>query len=184
MSALARLIEYRCNEPGTFESISETPLIDAMFSNKEPKSGTSGTLSWTVDVYNPATGDDFAMFLKEINLPDGTSRPYSVWLSDEYPSTLVGLCKSLSLDMRIIDPAWIGKKLRGLRDFPEPMGDFLAKIPGSEKMETQPSTVAYIAKLIIHRYHMLGILDKEGYPISDMGIFSNSESVPLNLNCS
>jgi ribonucleoside-diphosphate reductase alpha chain len=39
-------------------------LLNAMFSRKEPKSGADGTLSWTVDILNPATGDDYAMFVK------------------------------------------------------------------------------------------------------------------------
>ena len=51
-----------------------------MFSRKEPKSGVDGTLS-DVDILNPATGDDFAMFVKECVLPDGSKRPFSVWLS-------------------------------------------------------------------------------------------------------
>jgi hypothetical protein len=40
---------------------------------KEPKTGTDGTMSWTVDVLNPRTGDDFVLGLKEITLPDGVS---------------------------------------------------------------------------------------------------------------
>lgn len=187
VSALARLVSHRCNELGVFETLdeqlfsAEAPLLDAMFSAKEPKSGTDGTLSWTVDVSNPATGDDFALFLKELVLPDGSHRPYSMWMSGEYPNAFVGLCKSLSLDMRIIDPAWIGKKLRSLRNFPEPQGDFMARIPGLNKMENQPSTVAYIARLIIHRYQMLGILDADGYPVTDMGIFDH-QSEPARKN--
>ena len=70
-----------------------------------------------------------------------------------------GLTKSLSLDMRVIDPAWIGKKLRGLKDLPEAQGDFFAREPGSEKQAVQPSTLAYVARLLIHRYAMLGVLD-------------------------
>ena len=135
-----------------------------MFSRKEPKSGADGTLSWTVDILNPATGDDFAMFVKECVLPDGTKRPFSVWLSGAYPLEFNGLTKSLSLDMRVIDPAWIGKKLRGLKDLPEAQGDFFARVPGSEKQAVQPSTLAYVARLLIHRYAMLGVLDAEGYP--------------------
>ena len=54
-----------------------------------------------------------------------------MWLSGEYPRALDGLCKILSLDMRVIDPAWIGMKLRKLLDFPEPLGDFMAFVPGS-----------------------------------------------------
>ena len=173
VSALAQLIEYRCNDLGVFSEFNETPLLDAMFSNKEPKSGTDGTLSWTVDINNPATGDDFVLFLKELILPDGTHRPFSMWLSGDYPKAFDGLCKSLSLDMRVIDPAWIGKKLRSLSSFPEPQGDFLAKLPGSKKMVNQPSTIAYIARLILHRYKMLGILNNEGYPVNDMGLFES-----------
>ena len=54
-----------------------------------------------MDVFNPATGDDFVMWMKEITLPDGQTRPYSVWLSGHYPAALDGL-QTLSLDMRVI----------------------------------------------------------------------------------
>jgi ribonucleoside-diphosphate reductase alpha chain len=145
-------------------------VLDAMFALKEPKTGTDGTMSWTVDVLNPRTGDDFVLGLKEITLPDGITRPYSVWLSGEYPRALDGLCKMLSLDMRVLDPAWVGMKLRKLLDFPEPLGDFMAFVPGSRKQETFPSTVSYLGRLILHRYAMLGILDDDGRPKQQMGI--------------
>jgi ribonucleoside-diphosphate reductase alpha chain len=87
-----------------------------------------------------------------------------------YPKALDGLCKLLSLDMRIIDPAWIGMKLRKLLSYDEPLGDFMARVPGAERQENYLSTVAYVARLIIHRYAMLGILDERGFPVSDMGV--------------
>jgi ribonucleoside-diphosphate reductase alpha chain len=127
-------------------------------------------MSWTVDVHNPRTGDDFVLGLKEIALPEGTTRPYSMWLSGEYPRALDGLCKLLSLDMRVVDPAWIGMKLKKLLDFPEPLGDFLAFVPGSRKQQSYPSTVSYVARLILHRYAMLDILDADGVPLQKMGI--------------
>ena len=86
---------------------------------KEPKAGPDGTLSWTVDVINHATGDDFVLFLKELVMPDGQRRPYSMWLAGEYPRVFDGLCKALSLDMRVLDPAWIGMKLRKLLNYSE-----------------------------------------------------------------
>ena len=175
VSALAKLVAHRCKELGAFDSQMATPLVDAMFSRKEPKSGVDGTLSWTVDVDNPATGDDFAMFVKECVMPDGTHRPYSVWLSGVYPLEFNGLTKSLSLDMRVVDPAWIGKKLRGLADVAEPQGDFFARVPGSEKQAIQPSSVAYIARLLIHRYNMHGLLTEDGYPINAMGLLKIDE---------
>ena len=72
VSAFAQVVRYRCEALGVFDGPDgETPLVDAMFSRKEPKSGVDGTLCWTVDILNPATGDDFAMFVKECVLPDG-----------------------------------------------------------------------------------------------------------------
>ncbi|MEO8142720.1 MAG: adenosylcobalamin-dependent ribonucleoside-diphosphate reductase, partial [Betaproteobacteria bacterium] len=175
VSAFSQIILYRTKELKAFHD-GPTPLLDAMFSLKEPKTGTDGTMSWTVDVLNPRTGDDFVLGLKEIALPAmegypaGVTRPYSMWLSGEYPRALDGLCKILSLDMRVLDPAWIGMKLRKLLDFPEPLGDFMAFVPGSKKQETFPSTVSYVARLIMHRYAMLGILGENGLPVRQMGL--------------
>ena len=175
VSAFSQLIHHRCRELNVFHD-GPCPLLDAMFSLKEPKTGTDGTMSWTVDVLNPRTGDDFVLGLKEIALPAmegypaGVTRPYSMWLSGEYPRALDGLCKILSLDMRVLDPAWIGMKLRKLLDFPEPLGDFMAFVPGSKKQQTFPSTVSYVARLILHRYAMLGILGEDGLPLHQMGI--------------
>lgn len=174
MAGLARLVHYRCEELGVFEdavmAIAGTPVLDALMSPKEPKTGPDGTLSWTVDVLNPATGDDFVMGVKELVLPNGSRRPYSVWLSGEYPRVLDGLCKSLSFDMRVIDPAWIGAKLRQPLDFPEARGDFLAWVPGQKRKANYPSTVAYLARLLIHRYAMLSVLDEDGYPVEEMSL--------------
>lgn len=162
VAALTWLVAYHCAKIGWFNGEGDSTLTSAMMFRKEPKTGTGGTLSWTVDVKNPATGDDFVLFVKELEMPDGTRRPYSVWLAGEYPKTFDGLCKLLSIDMRIVDPAWIGMKLRKLLTYKEPQGDFLAKVPGSEKQQNFPSTVAYTARLLLHRYAQLGILDEEG----------------------
>jgi ribonucleoside-diphosphate reductase alpha chain len=170
VSAVAQIVRYRCEQLGALALDGPTPVLDSMFSLKEPKTGTDGTLSWTVDVQNPASGEDFVLGLKEITLPDGVTRPYSVWLSGNYPRALDGLTRVLSLDMRVMDPAWIGMKLRKLLNYPEPLGDFMAFVPGTRRQQNWPSTVAYMARLIIHRYAMLGILDENGYPTREMGI--------------
>jgi len=189
VAAFAQVIRWRVEQlnaglAGDFslmEAQGASPVLDSMFSLKEPKTGPDGTMSWTVDVLNPRTGDDFVLGLKEITLPDGVTRPYSVWLSGEYPRALDGLCKILSLDMRVLDPAWVGMKLRKLLDFPEPLGDFMAFVPGSRKQQTFPSTVSYLARLILHRYAMLGLLDEDGRPKQQMGILQapSQESVPV-----
>ncbi len=177
VAAFAHLLKYRIEELGALEICdgANTPMMDALFAKKEPKTGTDGTMSWTVDVSNAGSGDDFVLGLKELVLPDGQRRPYSMWLSGVYPRALDGLCKVLSLDMRVIDPAWIGMKLRKLLNFGEPLGDFMARVPGGAKMESYPSTVSYVAKLIIHRYAMLGILDESGYPVQQMGVLEIPE---------
>ena len=185
VSALAQVVRWRVEQLGALTQGGQTPVLDAMFSLKEPKTGTDGTMSWTVDVLNPGTGDDFVLGLKEITLPAdpeapgmaGVTRPYSMWLSGEYPRALDGLCKLLSLDMRVLDPAWIGMKLRKLIDYPEPLGDFMAFVPGEKRQQTWPSTVAYVARLIIHRYAMLGILREDGQPIRQSG-FQGEPTAP------
>jgi ribonucleoside-diphosphate reductase alpha chain len=177
VAAFAHLLKYRIEALGALE-VSEgmtTPMMDALFARKEPKTGTDGTMSWTVDIANAGSGDDFVLGLKELVLPDGQRRPYSMWLSGVYPRALDGLCKLLSLDMRVIDPAWIGMKLRKLLNFGEPLGDFMARVPVGARMQSYPSTVSYVASLIIHRYSMLGVLDEHGYPVKQMGVLEIPE---------
>ncbi len=190
VSAFAQIVRWRVEQlhAGLDSDFSlsggegPTPVMDALFALKEPKTGPDGTISWTVDVLNPRTGDDFVLGLKEISLPDGNTRPYSMWLSGEYPRAFDGLCKILSLDMRVLDPAWIGMKLKKLLEFPEPLGDFMAFVPGSRRQQTYPSTVSYLARLILHRYQMLGLLGEDGAPKQQMGILeSPSEKRPLIL---
>ena len=173
VSAMAQVVRWRCEQLKAFDSHARTPVLDHMFSVDEPRTGTDGTLSWTVDVVNPASGDEFVLGLKEIQLPDGTTRPYSIWLSGHYPRALDGLTRILSLDMRVIDPAWIGMKLRKLLDYSEPLGDFMAFVPGERRQQNWPSTVAYMARLVIHRYAMLGVLDERGYPMREMGVLES-----------
>jgi ribonucleoside-diphosphate reductase alpha chain len=177
VAAFARIVNWRVEQLGGLTPRDDrSPVLDALFAKKEPKTGTDGTMSWSVDVFNANTDDDFVLVLKELVLPSGQRRPYSVWMAGSYPRSLDGLCKLLSLDMRVIDPAWIGMKLRKLLSYAEPLGDFMARVPGGEKQRNWPSTVAYVAQLMIHRYAMLGVLDERGYPIDEMGVLENPEA--------
>jgi ribonucleoside-diphosphate reductase alpha chain len=173
VSATAQVVRWRCEKLAAFEGAGDSPLLDALFSLEEPRTGTDGTLAWTVDIANPASGEEFVLGLKEMHMPDGGTRPYSMWLSGHYPRALDGLAKLLSLDMRVVDPAWIGMKLRKLLDYSEPLGDFMAFVPGQRRQQNWPSTVAYLARLVIHRYSMLGVLDENGYPKQEMGILES-----------
>jgi ribonucleoside-diphosphate reductase alpha chain len=181
VAATAAVIRWRCEQLGALGDAAEagpTPVLDAMFSREEPRTGTSGTLAWAVDVDNPATSETFTLTLKEVTLAardgDGgaVTRPCAVGFAGNYPRALDGLARLLSLDMRVLDPAWIGMKLRKLLNVGEPLGHFMAPVPGERRQQVWPSTVAYIARLIIHRYAMLGLLDEQGLPTREMGILA------------
>jgi ribonucleoside-diphosphate reductase alpha chain len=185
VAGFANLLKWRIEQLGAWEDDSSpTPLVNALMFKREPKTGTDGTLSWTVDVRNDVTGDDFVLGLKELEFDavgQGAAhvlrRPYSMWLAGEYPRVLDGLCKVLSIDMQVIDPAWIALKLRKLLSFAEARGDFMARVPGEDRAQTWPSTVAYVAALILHRYKVLGILDDNGMPRNATGIVEASKPV-------
>ena len=181
VSAFANIVSLRCEQLGVFDNLDQhpTPMLNALFSKKEPKAGPLGTMSWTVDVSNANTGDDFVLGVKELHLPDGSRRPYSIWLAGEYPKVLDGLCKLISLDMRVVDANWIGLKLKKLLNFGEQNGEFWAPMPGAERSTQYPSTVAYIATLLLHRYKVLGILDDEGRAIQSAGILSLPNAAKL-----
>jgi ribonucleoside-diphosphate reductase alpha chain len=49
----------------------------------------------------------------------------------------------------------------------------MAFVPGSRKQQTFPSTLSYVARLILHRYAMLGLLDEAGLSRSQMGILES-----------
>ena len=193
VAATAAVIRWRCEQLQAMRSANSsthgnapTPVMDAMFSVAEPLTGPSGTLAWAVDIDNPATGEAFTLTLKEVTLPgpDGSTvtRPCAVGFSGNYPRALDGLARLLSLDMRVIDPAWIGMKLRKLLNYAEPLGHFMAFVPGlphgQRRQQTWPSTVAYLARLIIHRYAMLGVLSEDGYPLRSMGVLESATGKP------
>ncbi|ACB36508.1 ribonucleoside-diphosphate reductase, adenosylcobalamin-dependent [Leptothrix cholodnii SP-6] len=176
VAATAAVIRWRCEQLGALQEGGPTPVLDAMFSRDEPRTGTDGTLAWAVDIHNPATGEEFTLTLKEVTLPtpEGghVTRPCAIGFAGNYPRALDGLARLLSLDMRVIDPAWIGMKLRKLLNVGEPLGHFMAPIPGQKRQQIWPSTVAYVARLVIHRYAMLGVLTEEGEPVSAMGVLA------------
>jgi len=187
------VIRWRCDQLGLdADDGAATPVLDAMFRREEPLTGPDGTLAWSADLHNPASDEQLTVTLKEVMLPDGRggslTRPCALGFSGNYPRAMDGLARLLSLDMRVLDPAWIGMKLRKLLNYAEPLGHFMAFVPGlphgQQRQQTWPSTTAYVARLIIHRYAMLGVLDEDGYPLQQMGILQSptaagSASAPM-----
>jgi len=184
VAATAAVIRWRCEQLGALQEGGPTPVMDAMFSIEEPRTTVSGTLAWAVDVDNPATGEQFTVTLKEVSLPTPEgghiTRPCALGFSGNYPKALDGLARALSLDMRVLDPAWIGMKLRKLLNVGEPLAHFMAPVPSlageQRRQQVWPSTVAYVARLIIHRYAMLGVLDEQGQPLVQMGLLQAPEA--------
>jgi ribonucleoside-diphosphate reductase alpha chain len=163
-AAMARLVYWRCAELGLFKDLGdEHPVMDALFAQREPKTSPDGTIGWVADIENPGTSDEFKVILTELDMGQGQRRPYGIWFAGNYPRTFDALAKTLSLDMRVMDPSWVGMKLRKLLDYGEARGDFLARVPGQDRQKNYPSTVAYVADLVLHRYATLGVLDREGF---------------------
>ncbi len=188
VAAVAALVRWRCEQIGTLPAPqgAPTPVLDALFSRDDPHTGVDGTLAWAVDIENPVARENFTLMLKEVTVPgqDGAqgtlvTRPCAMALSGRYPRALDGLVRLLSLDMRVVDPSWIGMKLRKLLNYAEPLGDFMAFEPGlragQRRQRQWPSTVAYLARLVIHRYAMLGVLDERGYPLREMGVLESPQ---------
>lgn len=161
VAGFSRFVSHRLESIGALDANGDSPMVNSLFSRREPKTGPKGALGWHVDVRNDVTGDDFLLVTKEVRLDDGSVRPYSVWLSGKYPRVLDGLTKLLSIDMRVSDPKWAQMKLRKLRNFGEQRGDFLAFVPGEDRQQSYPSTVAYIAALLLERYRVLGLAGDE-----------------------
>lgn len=165
-AGFAAIVKHRLKQIGALEIEAGTPMVDALFSRREPKTGPNGAIGWHVDIHNPATGDDFLLHTKELVLPGGQIRPYSVWLSGQYPKVLDGLMKMLSIDMRVSNPQWVAMKLQKLTNFGEVRGDFLAQVPGDQKQQSYSSTVAYMAAVLLNRMQTLGLLS--GEPLSQV----------------
>ena len=183
-SAIAHLIEQRCRKLGYFDDETEkapSPMLEAMTSRREPKTDGDGAQAWCVDIRNDGRGHDFCMFVKEATLPDGTRFPFSVWLAGSFPREWDGLMKLISIAMRHSDPKWIADVLKSLGDYSEHRGDFWAHLPGTPKQANWPSTIAYIAHLLLARYRTLGILDADHEPVRQGGLFAVEQTAVLAL---
>ncbi len=176
-AGFATIVRHRLTQLGALDEQATSPIIDALLSRREPKTGADGARGWHVDINNPVTGDDFLLHTKELQMPNGTVRPYSVWLSGQYPTALNGLMKMLSIDMRISDLGWVVMKLRKLSNFGEVRGDFFAAVPGEARQESYPSTVAYIATVLLARMKRLGLVPEERAELAEDG----KEGKPLQL---
>jgi ribonucleoside-diphosphate reductase alpha chain len=183
VAGFTRFVRHRLETLGALEDSGESLMVNSLFSRREPKTGPMGAMGWHVDVRNDVTGDDLLMVVKELRLGNGSILPYSVWLSGHYPRVLDGLTKLLSIDMRVSDPHWAQMKLRKLSTFGEQRGDFLARVPGGDRQQSYPSTVAYIAALLLHRYSVLGWLEVESLDARQSALPLEFDAAGVGLSC-
>ncbi len=184
VAGFSRFVRHRLETLGALEDSGPSIMVSSLFSRREPKTGPTGAMGWHVDVRNDVTGDDFLMVTKEVRLDDESVRPYSVWLSGRYPRVLDGLTKLLSIDMRISDPQWAQMKLQKLATFGEQRGDFLAFVPGSDRQQGYPSTVAYLATQLLERYRVLGLAAAEVAPVAQGDLPLEFAATGAGLFCS
>jgi ribonucleoside-diphosphate reductase alpha chain len=100
----------------------------------------AGNAAWSYMVHHPF--GDFALFIGELpdERLDGRPAPFEVWVNGaEQPRGLGALAKTLSMDLRALDTAWVRLKLDALAtvqeerafDMPFPPDGARRRFPGS-----------------------------------------------------
>src|SRR6476659_3237664 len=116
----------------------------------------AGNPSWTYMVESPF--GKFAIFVGHIE--NGEPHPFEVWVNgNEQPRGLGAVAKTLSMDMRAEDQAWVRTKL-----------DILARTAGDDAFDCPlppdglpvrvPSTVAAFARIVRYRVDQLEAMGK------------------------
>ncbi|MDZ7589372.1 MAG: LAGLIDADG family homing endonuclease [Rubrivivax sp.] len=120
-----------------------------------------GNAAWTFMVQHPF--GDFALFVGEVPREDGppgssATRAFEAWVNGaEQPRGLGALAKTLSMDMRSDDAAWLQLKLDALATVAEER-PFEMPFPPHGERRLFPGVVAATAALIRWRCEQLGTL--------------------------
>ena len=116
-----------------------------------------GNLAWTYMIRHP--GGDFALFVGHIE-KGSRSFPFEAWVNgSEQPRGLGAVAKTLSMDMRADDRAWLKRKLEVLATTPGE-ASFEMPFPPLGERKLMPSVVAGVARVIAWRCEQLGALDE------------------------
>ena len=128
----------------------------------------SGNPSWTFMVQHPF--GDFALFVGELASADGRSaQPFEVWVNGaEQPRGLGALAKTLSMDLRANDAAWLELKLDALATVAEERA-FEMPFPPHGERRLFPGVVAATAAVIRWRCEQLQALPRQGRSGADAG---------------
>ena len=121
----------------------------------------AGNPSWTYMVESPY--GRFAIFVGHVE--DAQMHPFEVWVNgNEQPRGLGAVAKTLSMDMRAQDKAWLRMKLDILA---RTAGDpFDCPMPPDGKPQRVPSMVAAFARIVRYRVDQLGRVGERGRQIA------------------
>lgn len=175
-AAIASIVEAHAEHLGYFRddgSDEASPMLSSMVALREPK-GINGAFGPSYSLFNPATGDDTPLFIREV-FAEGeiAPTPVSVWFGNgDLPEEAQAILKLLSLAMRHRDAAWIASVLRTLRKHVVVGGELGFAKAASLKDAYYPSTWAYVADLVLARYIELNLLDLDGRPVSQRSLFA------------
>src|SRR3970040_2276693 len=135
-----------------------------------------GNLAWTYMLQTPQ--GEFALFIGHIE--NGKTFPFEVWVNGaEQPRGLGAVAKTLSMDMRANDQAWLKLKLDVLaRTIGEP--SFGMAFPPNGQKKTVPGVVSAFAQVIGYRCKQLGALEGSGPTPVLRGLFSRPEAKNAN----
>jgi ribonucleoside-diphosphate reductase alpha chain len=123
----------------------------------------AGNPAWTYMIQHPF--GDFALFVGELldevrGVP--RARPFEVWVNGaEQPRGLGALAKTLSMDLRANDAAWLQLKLDALATVAEERAFEMPFPPHGEK-RLFPGVVAATAAVVRWRCEQLGALPQPG----------------------
>ncbi len=121
----------------------------------------AGNPSWTYMVRHPF--GEFALFIGELPVEgrDTKAAPFEVWVNGaEQPRGLGALAKTLSMDLRAKDPAWVRLKLDALATVQEERS-FEMPFPPHGEQRRFPGVVAATAAVIRWRCEQLGLWSEE-----------------------
>ena len=117
----------------------------------------AGNPAWTFMVHHPF--GDFALFVGELARENGgPAQPFEVWVNGaEQPRGLGALAKTLSMDLRANDPAWLQLKLDALATVAEERA-FEMPFPPHGERRLFPGVVAATAAVVRWRCEQLKAL--------------------------
>ena len=124
-----------------------------------------GNAAWTYMIVHPF--GDFALFVGELPADGavpggGRAQPFEVWVNGaEQPRGLGAMAKTLSMDLRTNDAAWLQLKLDALATVAEERAFEMPFPPHGEK-RLFPGVVAATAAVIRWRCEQLGALAAGG----------------------